>query len=137
MSRRRIAVITARADDTEQKEILCGIAEAAFAADTDVVVFSNIYNHWTEDERLNYENIIYSMFEPRYFDGAIITAEAFKDRAVFDGAADKIIKAGLPAVVIGREIEGFGVVFSNDEQDMEMLAEHLISKHGFTDIEKS
>ena len=39
-----IAVITARADDRTQKDIICGIAEAAFATDTDVVVFSNIYN---------------------------------------------------------------------------------------------
>ena len=78
MSRKRIAVITARADDAEQKEVVCGIAEAAFAADADVVVYSNIYNHWVEDERLNCENMIYSLFEPRYFDGTIITAEAFQ-----------------------------------------------------------
>lgn len=55
----KIAVITARADDRTQKDIICGIAEAAFAADTDVVVFSNIYNHWIRDEFLNFENIIY------------------------------------------------------------------------------
>lgn len=54
-----IAVITARADDRTQKDIICGIAEAAFATDTDVVVFSNIYNHWIRDEFLNFENVIY------------------------------------------------------------------------------
>ena len=46
---KKIAVITARADDRTQKDIICGIAEAAFAADTDVVVFSNIYNHRIRD----------------------------------------------------------------------------------------
>ena len=45
MTRKRIAVITARADDPEQNEILCVIAQAAFAADSDVAVYSNIYNH--------------------------------------------------------------------------------------------
>lgn len=49
MYKKRIAVIMARADDNDQKEILCGIAEAAFAADADTVVYSNIYNHWVED----------------------------------------------------------------------------------------
>ena len=55
----KIAVITARADDRTQKDIICGIAEDAFAADTDMVVFSNIYNHWIRGEFLNFENVIY------------------------------------------------------------------------------
>ena len=79
MSRKKLAVITARADDRAQKDIICGIAEAAFAADTDVAVFSNIYNHWIKDEFLNFENIIYDFFDPSEFDGVIVTAEAFMD----------------------------------------------------------
>ena len=135
MSRKRIAVITARADDSEQKNVLFGIAEAAFAADADVVVYSNIYNHWAEDEQLNFENIIYTLFEPRYFDGAIITAEAFRDIALLDGVAEKLRKAKLPTVVIGGELDGFDSVFSDDETDMERIAEHLITVHGYTDID--
>ena len=134
MSRKRIAVITARADDPEQKEILCGIAEAALSADADVIVYSNIYNHWVEDENLNYENIIYSLFEPRHFNGAIITAEAFRDISVLDNVVDKIKNEKLPAVVIGGEIADFASVYSDDESDMEFIAEHLIN-HGFTDID--
>ena len=135
MPRKRIAVITARADDAEQKEVVCGIAEAAFAADADVAVYSNIYNHWTEDEKLNYENIIYSLFEPYHFDGAIITAEAFRDISVLDEAVDKLKKAKLPTVVIGGELDGFDSVYSDDEADMEAIAEHLITVHGYTDID--
>lgn len=135
MSRRRIAVITARADDSEQKEILCGIAEAALSMDSDVVVYSNIYNHWTEDEALNYENIIYSLFEPFHFDGVIISAEAFRDISVLDEVTEKIRKAKLPAAIIGGECDGFISVYSDEGADMEAMAEHLISEHGFTDID--
>ena len=134
MPRKRIAVITARADDAEQKEVLYGIAEAALYADTDTVIYSNIYNHWVEDTILNYENIIYSLFEPCHFDGAIITYEAFRDISVLDGVVEKLKKAKLPTVVIGGELEGFASVYSDDETDMELMAEHLIS-HGFTDID--
>jgi len=134
MPRKRIAVITARADDAEQKEILCGIAEAAISADADTVIYSNIYNHWTEDTTLNYENIIYSLFEPRHFDGAIITAEAFRDISILDGVVEKLKKAKLPTVIIGGELEGFASVYSDDESDMKLMTEHLIS-HGFTDID--
>ncbi len=135
MPRKRIAVITARADDAEQKEIVCGIAEAAFAADTDVAVYSNIYNHWVEDEQLNFENIIYSLFEPCHFDGAVITAEAFKDISILDDVAEKLRKAELATVVIGGESDGFYSVCSDDEADMEAIAEHLITAHSCTDID--
>ena len=134
MPRKRIAVITARADDAEQKEVLYGIAKAALYADADTVIYSNIYNHWVEDTILNYENIIYSLFEPRHFDGAIITYEAFRDISILDSVVEKLKKAKLPTVIIGGELEGFASVYSDDEADMELMTEHLIS-HGFTDID--
>lgn len=134
MSRKRIAIITARADAPEQKELLSSIAEAAFAADRDVVVYSNIYYHWIEDEQLNFENIIYALFEPSHFDGAIITAEAFRDISILDSTVEKLKKEKLPTVVIGGKLDGFASVFSDDENDMERIAEHLIAVHGFTDI---
>lgn len=134
MFRKRIAVITARADDSEQKEVLYGIAEAALYANADTVIYSNIYNHWVEDEILNYENIIYSLFEPQHFDGAIITYEAFRDISILDGIVEKLKKARLPTIVIGGELEGFASVYSDDEADMELMTEHLIN-HGFTDID--
>ncbi len=135
MSRKRIAVITARADDGEQGEILLGITEAAMSLGVDTAVFSNIYNHWITDEILNYENIIYDLFTPEVFDGVIITAEAFRDFSVQDGVVEKIRKSGITAVVIGRELAGFTTVNSNDGADMEQIAEHLISVHHFTDID--
>lgn len=135
MPRRRIAVITARADDAEQKEIICGIAEAALNADADVAVYSNIYNHWVDDECLNFENVIYSLFDPSCFDGAIITAEAFRDISVISEVVERLKKIKLPTVVIGGEIDGFESVYSDDEADMESIAEHLITVHGYTDID--
>ena len=131
--RRRIAVITARADASEQRDILYGISEAAFRKDTDVVVYSNIYNHWQDDDLLNYENIIYSLFEPDLFDGVIVTAEAFRDITIINDTIDKIRAAKIPAIVIDGEIDGFKSVYSDDETDLEKMTEHLITVHGFTD----
>ena len=133
--RRRIAVITARADASEQRDILYGISEAAFRKDTDVAVYSNIYNHWQDDDLLNYENIIYSLFEPDLFDGVIVTAEAFRDITIINDTIDKIRAAKIPAIVIDGEIDGFKSVYSDDETDLEKMTEHLITVHGFTDID--
>ncbi len=134
MPQKRIAVITARADETEQKEIINGITETAFAYGYDVFVFSNIYNHWVSDPQLNFENVIYSFFEPCDFDGAIITAEAFMDIKIIDDVMKKIKKSKLPAIIIDGKAKSFESVFSDDSEDMEDLTEHLILKHNLTDF---
>ncbi len=134
MPRRKIAVLTARADSREQKDIICGIAEVAFASDADVVVFSNIQNHSFTHDIMNFENIVYNFFEPNEFDGVIITGEAFHS-SVIDSAIEKIKKSHIPAVVIGSEIDGLVSIYSDDDVDMENLCEHLIVDHGITDID--
>ncbi len=135
MQRKRIAVITARADDSEQRMILGGIAETAFSMNADVAVYSNIYNLQGADELLNFENHIYDFFQPEYFDGVIITAEAFRDMKILDDVMHRIRKSGIPSVIIDGKAKGFVRIVSDDEADMQRVAEHLITVHGLTRID--
>ncbi len=135
MPKKKLAVITARADDRAQKDIICGISEAAFSADCDVIVFSNIYNHWKKDNLLTFENIIYDFFEPDGFDGVIITGEAFMEISIINGAINKIRKSKIPAVIINGEAAGLKSLYCNDEYDMGQICEHLITVHNVTDID--
>ncbi len=135
MPRRRLAVITARAASREQKDIICGISYAALAADTDVVVFSNIYNYPNNDEALNFENIIYDFFDPNDFDGVIITAEAFMELSIIEAVIKKIRASHIPSVVVGDRIEGFECLNFDDGKDMFNICEHLIVNHGLKDID--
>lgn len=135
MLRKKIAVITARADDGEQKKILSGIAKAAFSVNADVAVFSNIYNHWFTDELLNFENVIYDIFIPQLFDGIIITAEAFYDLSMLKNLFKKIKSAAVPTVIIGGTADGFSTVNSDDEADLEQVTNHLIDVHGLRNID--
>ncbi len=135
MSKRRIAVITAKADDSEQKAILGGIVDAAFSLDCDVAIFSNINNHWVIDEFLNFENVIYDFFVPELFDGVIVTCEAYRDLSMIDGVLEKIRNSDIPAVAVGGEISGFLSVLSDDASEIEQIVEHLITVHGFRDID--
>lgn len=48
---------------------------------------------------------------------------------------ERVRKSGIPAVVIGGDIEGFQSVYSDDVIDMERLCEHLITVHKFRDID--
>ncbi|MBQ7003800.1 MAG: substrate-binding domain-containing protein [Oscillospiraceae bacterium] len=133
--RRRIAVITARADDSEQRALLDGIARTAFSFDADVVVFSNVYNHWSLDTLLNFENIIYDFFQPEQFDGVIVTAESFFDQKQIEPLLERARRCGTPAVIIGGTAEGFSSIRSDDMADLEEIAAHLITVHGLTDID--
>lgn len=135
MPRKKIAIITAKADDRTQMDIICGAAEAAFAENTDIVVFTNIHNHWIIDKVLNFENIIYDFFDPAEFDGVIVTAEAFMNLSVISDVIEKIRESKIPAVVTGGEIDGFQSMYYDDEGDMEKLCEHLITVHKITDID--
>lgn len=135
MNKKCIAVITARADASEQKDVLSGISSAAFSLGHSVAVFSNIYNHWADDKLLNFENIIYDLFDPLPFCGVIITAEAFKDISILNGAVKKICDVGIPCVVIDGSIDGLMSLWSDDSYDLERIAEHLICSHGFRNID--
>lgn len=131
----RIAVIVARADASEQRNLFVGIATAAFSHGYDVSVFSNIYNHWANDKLLNFENVIYDFFEPSLYDGVIISAESFMDMSILEGAVKKMKEAGTPCVVIDGSIDGFLSMCSDDSDDLEHITDHLICGHGFKDID--
>lgn len=133
--KRKIAVLTARADAVEQKSTLLGIITAAFSRGADVCVFTNIYNHWVKDDILNFENVIYGLFRPEDFDGVIITAEAFFDISVLDEAVGKIRRSGIPAAVIGGDIDDCISIPSNDREDIRKIAEHLITVHNYKKID--
>lgn len=130
-----IAVISARADDSEQKSILAGITQRCFDMGVDTFVYSNIFNHWVKDDVLNFENVIYDFFNPSLFGGVIVTAEAFFDKDVLSGILERIKISAVPAVVINGNAEDFVCVHSKDDEDFECITEHLIRVHGFTDID--
>ncbi len=131
MPRKRIAVLTARADDYEQRTVLSGIAAAAFSINADVVVYSNLYN-FDANAPLHTENQIYDVFQPQDFDGVIVTAEAFWDLTMLAAVFDRIRAAGIPAVMIDGTAAGFQTVRFDDAAEMEEIVEHLITVHGLT-----
>ncbi len=135
MQRRRIAVITARADDSEQRMILGGIAETAFSMNADAAVYSNLYNLDGTDTLMHFENHIYDFFQPEYYDGVIVTAEAFRDLKMLEDVLHRTRKSGIPAVIIDGKAKGFVRIVSDDEADMQQIAEHLITIHGLTKID--
>lgn len=133
-----IAVLTTRAEASERKDMLSGIGSAAFSLGLSTAIFSNIYNHWINDKFLNFENVIYDLFDPEPFVGVIIDAEPFPsipNMSIIDSAVEKIRNSKIPCVVIDGEIDGLISLRSDDSEDLELIAEHLISEHGYDSID--
>lgn len=134
-------VIGAEVNSIAQREIIKGIAERAQVQNIDVAVISNIYNLDCWDGTVPHENQIYELILSREFDGLIVLSEPFR----CDSPRAKVCEYlrtqnEIPIVVAGAALPDFELsnatlINTNDTNDMEAIAEHLIIDHGFADID--
>ncbi len=134
-------VITTRADEPEQKQMLQGIIEQAQLLQIDIAVFSNLYDSMAE-ENFHYENKIYDLILSRSIDGLILVAESVLEPQLQQDIMQKIRRRQeIPTVVTSALRDGFygfrsdDVFNTDDVLDMERTTEHLIHVHHFTDID--
>ncbi|MCQ2464315.1 MAG: substrate-binding domain-containing protein [Oscillospiraceae bacterium] len=145
MQKKRLTfgVVAAQASDIEQRRIMEGIIRQAKELNIDTVVISNIYNPdksaYTLDCRK--ENNIYELLGASGFDGFILLAEAIINTDL-QTRIRKTLQArpDIPVVVIGTPsadlmLDHFEVISTDDSADIEDIADHLIEKHGCSDID--
>ncbi len=135
-----IGIITAVANNYDQKQVICGVAESAMAAGYDTAVFSNVYNYLYDDNNLDSERHIFDLAMSDQLKGLIIMAESFVNIGQRKYAADLVKKLSVPVVIAGCVTEEFEdqdyiSVNSSDRYDMKVLTSHLIEKHGYTNID--
>ena len=71
-----IGIITARASETEQRQILSGILAQAARSGADTAVISNVYDFSEYFADVEVENKIYELIQSDRFDGLILTGES-------------------------------------------------------------
>ena len=141
MKRQIIGVISTRTADTEQCELLRGIIPAAWRQNTDVVVISNIYNPEYDDEQLAAENDIYRLIESPDLCGLILVTEAFINPTHRRQISQLMNNRGdIPQIAVGSYFEGFELehcipINTADADDIADLTEHLVTVHGFNEID--
>ncbi len=136
-------VVAAQASDIEQRRIMEGIIGQAKALNTDTVVISNIYNPDKSTYTLDChkENSIYELLDSPGIDGFILLAEAILNSDLQHHIKEHLEKrAGIPVVVIGSPspdfmLPHFEVINTDDAADIRDITDHLIEKHGCTDIQ--
>lgn len=91
--------------------------------------------NWSQDQE--YNNGEYSVFQLpdlAEFDGVILDISNIRSRQITDDLVKRIRLAGIPAVTIGRRIEGFPSVEVDYYAAMEKIMDHLCSQHNFREF---
>lgn len=142
MKKRMIfGVIGAEVNGTAQREIIKGIAEQSHLHNIDIAVISNIYNIDCLDYPFSYENQIYKLILSQDFDGLILLSEPFRyDKSRAKVREYLLQQSSIPIVIAGAFISDFDLpnatwIDTNNENDIESIADHLIDDHGFKNIE--
>ncbi|MGN0575631.1 MAG: substrate-binding domain-containing protein [Ruminococcus sp.] len=141
LHRKIYGVIAASVADIEQKEILHGVIKKAQELDIDIVVISNIYNPIETSQAFITENKVYDRILSEEIDGFILISESIINKDLQKIVLSRLeARKDVPLIVIGTpqpdfELDTFRYINSSDKDDIEELTEHLISEHGFTDID--
>lgn len=131
-----IGVITARATESEQKQILSGILTQAEKIGADAVILTNIYDYYQYCADIEIENKIYELIASERLDGLIFTAESINNDALTQVILEQIKKrTNIPVVITGAEIPGFTCIDNDVRSDFIDIAHHLTDVHGMTRID--
>lgn len=131
-----IGIITSRASESEQKQILSGILSQAEKVGSDAVIITNIYNFYQYVTEIEIENKIYELIDSERIDGLIFTAESINNDSLTSIILQHIRKrSDIPVVVTGAQIPGFDCIDNDVRADFADIARHLTEVHGFTKID--
>lgn len=133
--KKRIAVFTNGWGSDYLQEILHGISERAKSANADIFAFVNYSAFAETNSDNNYgEMNIFKLPEMEDFDGAIVMANSFNMQEEIDYVSTKLTEAGIPAISIEYDLEGFASIGSDNYSGMYDLAEHMIQVHNVKNI---
>ena len=136
MRRKRIAVLMASFEREYQQNFASGLAEASAGYGIDICIF-NSRGHMdismsTSEEQ---ESMIYDLPDPEQFDGIISMPATMGSDTTLQKIYEFIASLkGKPHVSIDVRQENAVTIQFNDKVSVEELTEHMISRHGVTDI---
>lgn len=130
-----IGIITARASQSEQRQLLKGILSKADELGMDTAVFSNVYNFVEYYAGVEIENKIYELVQSERLDGLILTSESLIYPELRKNIYKYFNEMDIPIVITDAEVEGYTCINTDIKQDFVDIARHLTDVHGFTDID--
>ena len=130
-----IGVITARASQSEQRQLLKGMLSKADEFGIDIAVFSNVYNFAEYFAETEVENKIYELVRSDRLDGVIINSESLIYPDLRETINELITDLKIPVIITDAEIDGYTCINTDVKRDLREIARHLTDVHGFRDID--
>ena len=133
--RKRLAVLMAGiTNQSYQHMILQGIISQAYALDYDVAVFSPFlcYENLTDYQRG--ENKIFDLVNFDMFDAVLYIPCSFYSDTVRGYVTPTLERCHIPIIAIESDDTRYHCVQMDDRSAFAKVTEHLIEKHGITDI---
>lgn len=135
MTRKRIAVLTAQADEYTQGRFLSGFFEKAFQLDYDVCVFSMYLKYQDTASREVGDANIFNLIEFDKYDAVVICTDRIRTPGTEEGLRWRVEhEFDGPVLIVGDEIEGYKSINIDHRKNICGLMDHLIEVHGYRDI---
>lgn len=133
--RKRIAILTAQAEEKTQKNFITGFLEQSFKFDYDVCIFS-MYKKFQETEQREIgDSNIYSIINYSMFDAVVLMLDVIQTPGVAKHVEEEVRESfDGPVLVIDRDNEYFDYVRMDHYSPVYKIVDHLITKHNYSDI---
>ncbi|MCR5122797.1 MAG: substrate-binding domain-containing protein [Ruminococcus sp.] len=130
-----IGVITSRASQSEQRQMLKGVLSKADELGIDIAVFSNVYNFMEYFAYVEVENKIYELVHSERLDGLILTYESLLYPELRKRIYEHIKDLEIPIIITDVDKEGYTCINTDVKSDFRDIARHLTDVHGIKDID--
>lgn len=130
----KIAVIVSGIDEEYQNTILKGIHEFGAMHNINIchfMAYGGVLKNQTYDIG---EFNIYNLVNYSKFDGAILLTNTISSPTITDNIIRKVREAGIPAVCIDNNIEGFYYIGIDNYTAMRGMVKHIVKHHKLTKI---
>lgn len=135
MSRKRLCVLIAQAEENTQNHFMQGFLEEAFGMDYDVCVFSMFLKYQDNPAREVGESNIFSLIQYDQFDAIAIMLDTIQTTGMADKLQNEIKeKFNGPVLIIDKESEIFETVMMDHRTPICKIVDHLIDHHGYKEI---
>ncbi len=132
---KRIALLTAQADEAYQTEFIEGVMKTAFSYGYDVSVFSMYIKYQNNKDREKGESNIYNLINYDLFDAVIIHSDIIQTPGVVDQIEERVHEEfDGPVVCVDAESKYFYSFWTDGYPAVYATVSHFIEVHGYKDI---
>lgn len=135
MKRKRIAVLTAQADEYTQGRFLTGFFEKAYELNYDVCVFSMYLKSQDTNTREVGDSNIFNLVEFQKFDAVVLFTARIRTPGTAEGLLWRLKhEYDGQVLVIDDHQEGYDSLNIDHRGNMEAITDHLIEVHGYRNL---